>query len=140
MFQCSEFRTQEFCLLAYSLSIFPDHISLAWLLCSCIQGPLCISYSLDVLQCMTFTRQAMGRVMIRYLKDQILTSIMLVYFLVLVYVFIYLFFRAALEAYGSSQARGQIGGVAPSLQHSHSNSRSEPCLRPTLQLTATLDP
>ena len=31
-------------------------------------------------------------------------------------------------AYGSSQARGQIGAAAASLHHSHSNSGSEPCL------------
>ena len=40
-------------------------------------------------------------------------------------------FRAALEAYGGSQGRGLIGAVAASLSHSHSNSGSEPCLRPT---------
>ena len=30
--------------------------------------------------------------------------------------------------------------AAASLRHSHSNARSEPCLRPTPQLMATLDP
>ena len=43
-------------------------------------------------------------------------------------------------AYGISQARGQIGGTAAGLPHSHSNSGSEPCLQPTLQLLAMLDP
>ena len=43
-------------------------------------------------------------------------------------------------AYGGSQARGPIGAVADSLRHSHSNAGSEPCLRPTPQLTATPDP
>ena len=43
-------------------------------------------------------------------------------------------------AYGSSQARGLIGAVAASLRHSHSNARSEPCLRPTPQLMAMPDP
>ena len=33
--------------------------------------------------------------------------------------------RAALAAYGSSQARGRIGAAAASLHHSHSNTRSE---------------
>ena len=47
-------------------------------------------------------------------------------------------FRAAPAAYGSSQARGQIG--AASLHPSHSNTRSEPHLWPTLQLMATWDP
>ena len=32
-----------------------------------------------------------------------------------------LFFQVTLAAYGSSQARGQIGAAAASLHHSHSN-------------------
>ena len=43
-------------------------------------------------------------------------------------------------AYGSSQARGQIGATAAGLHFSHSNVGSEPHLRPTPQLTATPDP
>ena len=39
-----------------------------------------------------------------------------------------------------SQARGPIGAAAAGLHHSHSNTRSKPHLRPTPQLTATLDP
>ena len=57
--------------------------------------------------------------------------------------FIYLFFcffRAALAAYGRSQAGGRIGATTASLHHSHSNLGSEPCLQPTPQFTATLDP
>ena len=57
--------------------------------------------------------------------------------------FLLLFFclsRAAPAAYGRSQARGPIGAVAAGLHHSHSNSRSEPCLQPTPQLTATAYP
>ena len=49
-------------------------------------------------------------------------------------------FRAAPVAYGSSWARGQIGAAAASLHHSHSNTRSEPCLQPTPQFRAMLDP
>ena len=49
-------------------------------------------------------------------------------------------FRATPAAYGRSQARAWIRAVTPSLQHSHTTTRSKPCLRPTLQLTATLDP
>ena len=45
-----------------------------------------------------------------------------------------------LEAYGSSQARGQTGAAAAGLHHSHSNARSELSLPPTPQLTATLAP
>ena len=56
-----------------------------------------------------------------------------------IYLFIY-FFRAALVAYGGSQARGPIGATATSLCHSHSNIISEPSPRPTPQLTETPDP
>ena len=62
----------------------------------------------------------------------------------LAYLFIYLFiiclFRATPAAYGSSQARGWIGAVAARLRHRHSNARSKPCLQPTPQLMAMLDP
>ena len=47
---------------------------------------------------------------------------------------------AAPAAYGGSQARGPIGAVATGLRHSHSNTKSELCLQPTPQLTATPDP
>ena len=49
-------------------------------------------------------------------------------------------FRAASAAYGSSQARGQIGAAAAGLHHSHSNAESESHLRSTPQLTVTPDP
>ena len=39
--------------------------------------------------------------------------------------FIFCLFRAAPMAYGSSQARDQIGAVAASLHHSHSRMGSE---------------
>ena len=39
---------------------------------------------------------------------------------------LFLLFRAAPAAYGGSQARGPIEAVAASLQHSHSNTGSEP--------------
>ena len=42
--------------------------------------------------------------------------------------FLFLLFRAALVAYGGSQARGLIGAVAAVLRQSHSNARSDPCL------------
>ena len=54
--------------------------------------------------------------------------------------FFFLLFRAAPEAYGSSQARGRIGAAAAGLHHSHSNTRSEPHLWLTPQLTAMRDP
>ena len=43
-------------------------------------------------------------------------------------------------AYGGSQANGLIEAVAANLRQSHSNVGSEPRLRPTPQLMATLDP
>ena len=51
-----------------------------------------------------------------------------------------LLFRATPTAFGSLQARGQIGALAANPHHSHSNDRSELSLRPTQQLTMTLDP
>ena len=49
-------------------------------------------------------------------------------------------FKVTLVAYGNSPARGQIRAVAASLHHSHSTVGSEPCLQPTPQLMAMLDP
>ena len=49
-------------------------------------------------------------------------------------------FRATSAAHKGSQARGQIGTTSVGLYHSHSNARSDPHLRPTLQLTAMPDP
>ena len=49
-------------------------------------------------------------------------------------------FRAALVAHGGSQARGQLNASVTGLHHSHSNTRSEPRLQPTPQLTAMPDP
>ena len=58
----------------------------------------------------------------------------------LLFFFAFCLFRAAPVAYGGSQARGLVRGTAANLHQSHSNLRSEPRLRPTLQLTATHDP
>ena len=57
---------------------------------------------------------------------------------ILGFLFLLLLFRAAPLVYGGSQARGQIGAITASL--CHSSSGSEPCLRPTPQLMAMLDP
>ena len=54
--------------------------------------------------------------------------------------FIFFLFRAVPAAYGGSQARGLMGGIAASLHHSHSNVGSGPRLQPTPQLLAMLDP
>ena len=53
---------------------------------------------------------------------------------------LFAFSRAALAAYGGSQARGLIGAAAAGLRQNHSNEGSEPSLRPTPQLMATPDP
>ena len=45
----------------------------------------------------------------------------------------------ALEAYGSSQAMGQIGAAAAGLCHNHSNTRSKPHLQPMPQVGAMQD-
>ena len=59
-----------------------------------------------------------------------------VFVFVFVFVLVFCLFRAALVAYGDSQARGPIRATATS----HSNARSELRLRPTPQLAATSDP
>ena len=56
------------------------------------------------------------------------------------YFFFFCFFRATPSAHGGSQARGLIGAVAAGLRHSYSNTRAEPRLQPTPQLTAMPDP
>ena len=53
---------------------------------------------------------------------------------------IFYLFRAAPAAYGGFQARGPSRAVAASPHHSQNNDRSKPCMQPTPQLTATLDP
>ena len=58
----------------------------------------------------------------------------------LFFFFLFFSFWAGPASYGSSQARGRIGATAADPHHSHSNAKSEPCLQPTLKLTATLDP
>ena len=55
--------------------------------------------------------------------------------------FFFWLFRAEPEAYGGSQARGQVGAMAVVLHHSHSNDTgSEPRLPSTPQLMAMLHP
>ena len=52
---------------------------------------------------------------------------------------VFFFFRATPGAYGGCQAKGWIRAAGAGLYHSHSSVGSEPLLRPTPQLTATLD-
>ena len=67
-------------------------------------------------------------------------SFLFLVFFLFFFFFFALLFRGAPMAYGGSQARGPIGAIAASLHHSHSNAGSEPCLQPTPQLMAMLDP
>ena len=62
------------------------------------------------------------------------------FFLYLIFFFVFCFFRAVPPAYGSSQARGQIGAAAAGHRHSDSHTGSKACLQPTPQLMATPDP
>ena len=65
--------------------------------------------------------------------------VFLFWFFFFFFFFFFLLLRAALSAYGGSQARGLIGAVAAGLRQSHSNAGSQPRLQPTPQLTATPD-
>ena len=72
----------------------------------------------------------------------ILFYFILFYFILFYFILFFCLFafsRATPMAYGGSQARGPIGVTAAGLHHSHSNSGSEPRLRPTPQLMATPD-
>jgi len=53
--------------------------------------------------------------------------------------YLFISLRTAFAAYGGSQARGGRRSVATGLYHSHSNTRSEPHLQPTSQLTEKPD-
>ena len=59
--------------------------------------------------------------------------------LLLLLLLLFCLFRAALAAYGNSQARGLVGATAASLPYSHSNIGCELRLRPMPQLTAMMD-
>ena len=60
------------------------------------------------------------------------------FYFILFYFFV--FSRVSPVAYGGSQARGLIGAEAAGLRQSRSHTASQPSLRPTPQLMATLDP
>ena len=67
----------------------------------------------------------------------ILYKILYIYLFICFLFFRFFLFRAVPAAYGSSQARGQIGATTASLHHSDRNAGSQPHLQPTPQLTAT---
>ena len=54
--------------------------------------------------------------------------------------FFFLLYKSTTVAYGGFQARGRIRAEAAGLHHSPSNNGSRLSLRPTPQLSATLDP
>ena len=58
-------------------------------------------------------------------------------YLFLFYFYLFSLFRATPMAFGGSQARGLIRAVAAGLGDSRSNTKPEPRLQPTPQLTAT---
>ena len=66
------------------------------------------------------------------------------YFTCNFYFLILIFYSFVFWAHGQgirrSQSRDGIRATAATFSHSHSNTGSEPLLRPTLQLTATQDP
>ena len=64
-------------------------------------------------------------------------DVVILFYFSFFFCFFFGLFRASPAACGGFQARGQIRGVAVGLHHSHSNTRSETCLPPTPQLTAT---
>ena len=70
----------------------------------------------------------------------LLDKVMIGMGLELLFFFFFLLSRAPPTAYGSSQARGQIGATTSSLHHSHSNTASKPHLKSTPQFMARLDP
>ena len=67
-------------------------------------------------------------------------QILQIYIYTYIFLFFGVFFMATLMTYGSSQARGQIGAIAVSLHHRHSNARSKLCLPSIPQLMAIPDP
>ena len=64
----------------------------------------------------------------------------LLFCIVFVFVLFCFYFRVATVAYGSSQARDQMGAIVPGLRHSHSNVESEPRVLPTPECMEMSDP
>ena len=79
---------------------------------------------------------------VRFLYAKLSCYQVIYLFIIIIIIFlVFLPFPGSLpEAYGGSQARGQIGAVVSSLHQRHSNVGSKPSLQPTPQLTATPDP
>ena len=82
---------------------------------------------------------------LKFLPEYILDCTFYFFILIFFLVFkklknLFINFTATPAAYGSSQARFELEPQLPAHGHSHSTTRSESHLRPTLQLGATLDP
>ena len=75
-----------------------------------------------------------------YCKDWMIWHFVFFLFCFVLFCFRFAISWATATAYGDSQAMGPTGAAATGPHQSHSNAGSEPCLRPTPQLTATLDP
>ena len=60
--------------------------------------------------------------------------------LMCIYIYLFVFLGPYLQHMEVPRLGSRMWAVAPSLRHSHSNGRSEPCLRPTPQLMAMPDP
>ena len=63
--------------------------------------------------CFTQSNHCLGK------RSIVLLLLQSLKFLFVFFIFIFCYFRATPTAYGGSQARGQIGAVADSLDHSH---------------------
>ena len=105
-------------------------------------GP-CISSPSDGTSFLEFFSEKGRNLPLRVYQHLIVSQLPKSSHMYIVFFFFFFFFglfRVAPTAYGSSQAKGPIEAAAASLHHTHSNARSEPHLRPTPQLMATLDP
>ena len=71
-------------------------------------------------------------------SQKVTLCILMPFYFILHYLFFFFFLRPT--AYGCALARGRIRAIAAGLYHSHSKVGSEPCQRPTSQLTAMTDP
>ena len=125
------------CLFVPYFNIFQNYsLKVLILLVVWIQTGDLITAILECLYCKTPCR-ALAQVRVNFRYFQFVYHRKLFFFF---FFWSFVFSRAAPKAYGSSQARDGIRAVATGLHHSNSNEGSKPHLRPTPQLTATLDP
>ena len=158
--QCPKWPTNVLFTISIANYTYCEYLKIANYICKtlmfiCVSSLLCTwsSFLAGIGHCQiaynvlsNFLSYRLGRslctfnVMGLYLAYKMETLSQFVIYIFKNYLFIYFcIFRAAPAAYGSSNARGQIGAVVAGLRCSHSNARYEPHLRPTPQLTAMLD-